>query len=167
LETLRGLEEIDLSWNNLSGHIPKFLGRFLSLKHLNISYNDFEGEVPRIFANASKISIFANDKLCGGVQELHLPTCSRKNPHLSRTLLALKVIIPITSIVIFLFVLLYFFPPCSIVKKSRESALTPSSFEDWQLRISYAELLESTNGFSKNNLIGSGSFGSVYKGVLS
>uniref|UniRef100_A0A2N9GS27 non-specific serine/threonine protein kinase n=1 Tax=Fagus sylvatica TaxID=28930 RepID=A0A2N9GS27_FAGSY len=169
LETLRGLEEIDLSRNNLSGHIPKFLSRFLSLKHLNISYNDFEGEVPSegIFANASKISIFANDKLCGGVQELHLPTCSRKNPHSSRTLLAIKVVIPITSIVIFVFVLLYFFPPCSTVKKSRESALTPSSFEDRQLRISYAELLESTNGFSENNLIGSGSFGSVYKGVLS
>ena len=120
-----------------------------------------------IFANASNISIFGNDKLCGGVQELHLPTCSRKNPHSSRTLLALKVVIPVTSIVIFVLVLLYFFPTCSIVKSSRESASTTSSFEDWKLRISYAELLESTNGFSENNLIGSGSFGSVYKGVLS
>jgi serine/threonine protein kinase len=53
------------------------------------------------------------------------------------------------------------------VKSSRERASTTSSFEDWKLRISYAELLESTNGFSENNLIGSGSFGSVYKGVLS
>ena len=53
------------------------------------------------------------------------------------------------------------------MKNSREGALTASSFEVWQLPISYAELLESTNEFSENNLIGSGRFGSVYKGVLS
>ena len=32
--------------------------------------------------------------------------------------------------------------------------------------ISYKVLHRATNGFSLNNLIGSGSFGSVYKGVL-
>ena len=167
LKNLRGLEDIDLSRNKLSGQIPKFLSKFLLLKHLNISYNDFEGEVPSegIFANASAISIFGNDKLCGGVQELHLSRCSSKNPNLSRKLLALGIIIPVICITIFVLLLLYFFPTCSIVK--RERALTTSSIEDWPLRISYAELLKSTNGFSENNLIGFGSFGSVYKGVLS
>ena len=76
LKTLRGLEDIDLSHNNLSGHIPKFLNMLLSFKRLNISYNNFEGEMPNegIFANASAISIFGNDKLCGGFKELHLST---------------------------------------------------------------------------------------------
>ena len=80
LEKLRDLEEIDLSWNNFSGNVPKFLSKLVSFKHLNISYNDLEGEVPSegIFANASKISIFGNNKLCGGVHELHLPTFARK-----------------------------------------------------------------------------------------
>uniref|UniRef100_A0A2N9GI20 non-specific serine/threonine protein kinase n=1 Tax=Fagus sylvatica TaxID=28930 RepID=A0A2N9GI20_FAGSY len=166
LENLRGLEDIDLSRNNLSGHIPEFLTKFSSLKHLNISYNDFEGKVPSkgIFANASEISIIGNDKLCGGVQELHLPACSKKNPRSSGKLLALKIVLPVTCMVIFALVLLHFFP---IVKNSRARALTPPAFEDCQLRISYAELLKSTNGFSENNLIGLGSFGSVYKGVLS
>nr|XP_023919488.1 probable LRR receptor-like serine/threonine-protein kinase At3g47570 [Quercus suber] len=169
LEMLRGLEEIDLSRNNFSGHIPKFLSKYTSLKHLNISYNDFEGEVPSegIFANASHISIIGNDKLCGGVQELHLPTCSKEDPHSSRRLLLIKIVIPVTIIVIFVLVLLYFFHSCFVGKNLREKALTTSSFEDWQLCISYAELLQSTNGFSENNLIGSGSFGFVYKGVLS
>jgi Leucine-rich repeat (LRR) protein len=166
LEKLRGLEDIDLSRNNLSGHIPEFLTKFSSLKHLNISYNDFEGKVPSkgIFANASEISIIGNDKLCGGVQELHLPACSKKNPRSSGKLLALKIVLPVTCMVIFALVLLHFFP---IVKNSRARALTTPAFEDCQLRISYAELLKSTNGFSENNLIGLGSFGSVYKGVLS
>ena len=169
LKTLRSLEDIDLSHNNLSGHIPKFLSKLLSLKHLNISYNNFEGEVPNegIFANASAISIFGNDKLCGGFKELHLSTCSRKKHHFHGKLLTLGIIIPITSIIVFVLLLLYFFPTCSIIKNLREGALTTPSFEDWQFPISYAELLESTNGFSENNLIGLGSFGSVYKGVLS
>ncbi|KAK4582496.1 hypothetical protein RGQ29_025617 [Quercus rubra] len=169
LNKLRGLEEIDLSRNNFSGNIPKFLGKLMSLKYLNISYNNLEGEVPSegIFENASQISIFGNNKLCGGVQELHLPTCTRKNLHSSRKLLALKIVFPVTSMVIFVLVLLYFYVTCFNVKNSRERALTTSSFEDRKLRVSYAELLKSTNGFSKNNLTGSGSFGSVYKGILS
>ncbi|KAK4582495.1 hypothetical protein RGQ29_025616 [Quercus rubra] len=169
LEKLRGLEEIDLSRNNFSGNIPKFLIKLVALKHLNISYNNLEGKVPSegIFANGSEISIFGNNKLCGGVQELLLPTCTRKTPASSRKLHALKIVIPITGMVIFVLVLLYFFPTCFIVRNSRERSLTTSSFEDRKLRVSYAELLKSTNGFSENNLIGSGSFGSVYKGVLS
>ncbi|KAM3755131.1 hypothetical protein ACB098_02G017100 [Castanea mollissima] len=169
LKNLRGLEDIDLSHNKLSGHIPEFLSKLLALKYLNISYNDFEGEVPSegIFANASAISIFGNEKLCGGVQELHLSSCSSKHPKLYWKLLALRIIIPLTCIIIFVLLLLYFFPTCFILKKSREEALTTSSFEDWQLPFSYAELLESTNGFFENNMIGSGSFGFVYKGVLS
>ncbi|XP_030925486.1 probable LRR receptor-like serine/threonine-protein kinase At3g47570 isoform X3 [Quercus lobata] len=169
LKNLRGLEDIDLSCNKLSGNIPKYLSKLVSLKHLNLSYNDFEGEVPSegIFANASTISVFGNDKLCGGVPELHLSSCSSKHPKFYGKLLALGIIIPVTCIIIFVLLLMYFFPTCSIMKNLREGALSKSSFEDWQFPISYAELLESTNGFSENNLIGSGSFGSVYKGVLS
>ena len=57
---------------------------------------------------------------------------------------------------------MYFSPTCFIEKNSRESALNES-----ELHISYVELQESTNGFSKSNLIGLGSFSSKYKGVLS
>ncbi|KAM3689767.1 hypothetical protein ACJW31_09G071600 [Castanea mollissima] len=134
LNTLRALEDIDLSRNNFSGNIPEFLSKFLSLKYLNISYNDFKGE--------------------GGVRELHLPTCFIKNHHSSRKLLTLKLVIPITSLILIVLVLL-------------ERTLTTSSFEDLRLRISYVELLKATNRFSKNNLMGSSSFGSIYKGVLS
>ncbi|XP_012442269.2 probable LRR receptor-like serine/threonine-protein kinase At3g47570 [Gossypium raimondii] len=43
----------------------------------------------------------------------------------------------------------------------------PSSlFDNGCLRLSYKQLLECTHGFASANLIGTGSFGSVYKGVL-
>jgi Leucine-rich repeat (LRR) protein len=167
LETLRGLEEIDLSRNNLSGQIPEFLSKFLSLKHLNLSHNNLEGKVPSegIFLNVSAISIFGNDKLCGGdVPELLLPKCYRESSRLSLKHLALKVVIPVMLVLVLLCVSLTFY----MVKKWRKRPLVASSLKDWRLAcISYAELQASTNGFSVNNLIGSGSFGSVYKGVLS
>ncbi|XP_050379433.1 LRR receptor-like serine/threonine-protein kinase EFR [Argentina anserina] len=55
LETLRGLEELDISCNNLSGQLPEFVGGFRSLKLLNLSHKDFEGELPKegIFSNAT------------------------------------------------------------------------------------------------------------------
>jgi hypothetical protein len=169
LKTLRGLEEIDLSRNNLSGQIPEFFNKFLSLKHLNLSHNDLEGEVPSegIFSNVSAILIFGNDKLCGGVPKLVLPICYRKTPCSSVKHLALKVVILVASIVIFVLILLCFFHTCYVVKNSRKRPLAASSVEDWELGISYAELQASTNGFFVDNLIGLGSFGSVYKGVLS
>ncbi|KAB1224325.1 hypothetical protein CJ030_MR2G025971 [Morella rubra] len=137
-------------------------------KYLNLSYNDLEGNVPSegIFNNTTAISLFGNDKLCGGIPELQLTTCSRKSSGSSGKVLALRVAIPITSIIIFSIVLLYFCSSCSMMKNSRKRPLASSSSTDRQLRVSYAELLESTNSFSADNLIGSGSFGTVYKGVL-
>jgi Leucine-rich repeat (LRR) protein len=166
LKTLRGLEEIDLSCNNLSGQIPEFLSKFLSLKHLNLSHNDLEGKMPSegIFLNASAISIFGNDKLCGGIPELLLPKCYRNAQRPSMKRLALKVVMPVMLVLVPLCFFLTFY----MVKKWRKRPLVASSLKDWRLAcISYAELQASTNYFSVDNLIGSGSFGSVYKGVLS
>jgi serine/threonine protein kinase len=49
-------------------------------------------------------------------------------------------------------------------KQRRE--FTPSSDGNVLLKVSYQSLLKATNGFSSINLIGTGSFGSVYKGIL-
>ncbi|PQP98268.1 putative LRR receptor-like serine/threonine-protein kinase [Prunus yedoensis var. nudiflora] len=168
LKNLRGLEEIDISRNNLSGKIPEFLGNLGSLKHLNISHNNFEGELPRegIFSNASGVSILGNNRLCGGIPEFLLPACSSKKRHSPRGLLAPKVFIPITCALAFLIALSCSFAARSYVKKSRDRLVTSHSYTDWKSGVSYSQLFQATDGFSVDNLIGSGSFGSVYKGVL-
>ncbi|CAN6581477.1 unnamed protein product [Malus baccata var. baccata] len=165
---LRGLEEMDISRNNLSGQIPVFLVKLGALKYLNLSYNNFEGELPKegIFSNASSVSIVGNHRLCGGSLQFHLHACPQKKHHPSRGLLSSKVVVPLACVVVFVIVVSCFFVACSMVKRSRDGHATSRSYEDWKSGVSYSELVQSTNGFSVDNLIGSGSFGSVYKGVI-
>ncbi|XP_022983359.1 putative receptor-like protein kinase At3g47110 [Cucurbita maxima] len=169
LEALQGLEVLNLSSNNLSGSIPQFLGNLHSLKYVNLSYNNFEGKVPKegVFSNSTMISVLGNNNLCDGLQELHLPSCPPSRTHSSTKFSSPKVLIPVVSTVIFTVVLLSILYVCYKLKKGRSNASTSSSFMDFLPQISYFELSRATDRFSVDNFIGSGSFGSVYKGILS
>ncbi|PON92646.1 LOW QUALITY PROTEIN: Serine/threonine protein kinase [Trema orientale] len=170
LKSLRGLEEMDLSRNNLSGPVPEFLSKFSTLKLLNLAHNNFEGELSRegVFSNASAVSVLGNKRLCGGIPELRLPACPNEKPHSSRSTLVQRVVIPVVfSVVLVLLLIITSFVVFLMVKRSRRRPLTlSSSTNDSELHISYSDLVELTAGFSEENLIGSGSFGSVYRGVL-
>lgn len=165
IQNLRGIQDIDLSWNNLSGKIPEFLGEIKGLMHLNLSYNDFEGELPMngIFKNASYFSINGNRKLCGGVTELNLPACTIKKPKFH----SLKVIIPIASALVFVLFLSCFLIIIMIKRSRKKTSRETTTIKDLEPNISYSEIVKCTGGFSEDNLIGSGSFGSVYEGTLS
>ena len=52
-----------------------------------------------------------------------------------------------------------------MLKKRKGLPTTSRPYKDWKSGVSYLELVESTNGFSRENLVGSGNFGSIYKGV--
>ncbi|XP_028953851.1 probable LRR receptor-like serine/threonine-protein kinase At3g47570 [Malus domestica] len=168
LKDLKGLEVLDISSNKLSGQIPEFIGKLGALKYLNLSYNDFEGELPKegIFSNVSGVSVLGNHKLCDGTPQLHLPACPKNKHHSSRGLFSLKVVIPISCALAFIIALSCFLGARSMLKNSSDGLVTSRSYKDWKLGVSYSQLVESTNGFSVDNLIGSGSFGSVYKGVI-
>ncbi|XP_031264232.1 probable LRR receptor-like serine/threonine-protein kinase At3g47570 [Pistacia vera] len=165
LSSLRGVRNIDLSRNNLSGKIPKFL-EVLSLENLNLSFNDLEGEVPMkgVFANASAISVFGNsDRLCGGTAELHLPKCINdvsKKENMSPTF---KILISIATVISGLVMVLFFI--FCLRRKKRENQNSESEPKTL-LKVSYEMLHNATNGFSSTNLIGVGSFGSVFKGII-
>ncbi|XP_043690498.1 probable LRR receptor-like serine/threonine-protein kinase At3g47570 [Telopea speciosissima] len=60
--------------------------------------------------------------------------------------------------------MILFFVICLRRKERKE--FTTFFIGDGHFKISYAQLLKATNGFSSTNLIGVGSYGSVYEGVL-
>ncbi|KAK3431533.1 hypothetical protein EUGRSUZ_E03337, partial [Eucalyptus grandis] len=165
IRLLGGIEELDLSRNNLSGQIPEFLVLFHSLEVLNLSYNSFEGMLPceGVFKNATMTSILGNDALCGGLPAFHLPKCVSKSSKRRKFYILVSSaciifgILGITLTLVFLYL-------CWLKKQVKEPIST--SMEDSWPYISYRALLKATDGFSSMNLIGVGSFGSVYKGII-
>ncbi|XP_057467673.1 probable LRR receptor-like serine/threonine-protein kinase At3g47570 [Actinidia eriantha] len=170
LAQLKGMQVLDLSCNNLSGQIPSFLGEFTSIQYLNLSYNMFEGEVPSegAFGNRSAFSVVGNNKLCGGITYLQLPACPAKVVEKRKKSFSRRVLIPLISTMFVVFVLLLFCLSV-VVYQVKRSMQPPSSISTLQgdfPKLSYSDLLQATNEFSSNNLIGEGSHGSVFKGIL-
>ncbi|RXH86304.1 hypothetical protein DVH24_017357 [Malus domestica] len=136
---LLSLELLDLSKNNLSGVVPKSLEALIHLKYLNLSFNTLQGEIP-----------------------------TASQPHSRKARIStLKYIIPgITSAI-----LLLAFISMLILRRKRGNALVATNTALVPLllcrRVSYLELLRATNGFSANNLLGTGGFSTVYRGTLS
>ena len=166
LESLRGLELLDLSNNNFSGNIPNFLEHFDFLQLLNLSYNHFEGELPTkgIFKNTSATLIKGNSKLCGGMPKFELPICKYNTPKKRKLSHSLKLIISILSGLLGLTLVISFPLLFSLKRKRRES--TSNNSRNSLLNVSYQSLLKATDAFSSTNLIGVGSFGSVFRGIL-
>ncbi|XP_058201363.1 probable LRR receptor-like serine/threonine-protein kinase At3g47570 [Rhododendron vialii] len=166
LANLRGVEELNLSHNNFSGQIPEYLDGFIFLNTLDLSFNDFEGVVPErgVFKNATAISVEGNNKLCGGIAELQLHSCNSKNSRRKGLNPIGKLIILVSFGLLGLLVMLGVLYLCW----SRRTTKVPSIRELGNSfpQLSYQSLLRATDGFSPSNLIGVGSFGSVYKGIL-
>ncbi|ESQ52579.1 hypothetical protein EUTSA_v10017653mg, partial [Eutrema salsugineum] len=195
LGSLGNLVTLSFAYNQLSGQLPQSLGNCLSLEELSLQGNYFDGAIPDIrrlmgvirvdfsnnnlsaicqtqgiFQNATIVSVFGNKNLCGGIKELKLKPCIVQAPpnpkHFS---LLKKVVISIgVSIGIALLVFLFIIGLISLRwrmkrNKSQTSSFTLGAFHE---KISYRDLQNATNGFSSSNLIGSGSFGTVFKALF-
>ncbi|KAF7109868.1 hypothetical protein CFC21_110063 [Triticum aestivum] len=166
MSQMKGLLVLDVSRNNLSGDIPVFLGDMRGLATLNISFNNFEGEVPKhgLFLNASATLIEGNYGLCGGIPQFNLHPCSN---HTSKKWShKLVVLIPVGSALLcIILVLIVLFAQQKLRNKFTKIRRVPSLHSGQHLRVTYAELVRATSGFASENLLGTGSFGSVYKGT--
>lgn len=164
LSSLSNLIMLNLSHNNLSGSIPVALCDLKFLTQLDLSYNHLYGNIPRngVFENASAVSLGENSGLCGGIVDLKMPSC----PHVYRRRLTqyylIRVLIPVFGFMSVI-LLIYF---VLAEKKAREPHLLPPFAGEQFLKVSYKDLAQATQDFSKSNLIGRGSYGSVYRGKI-
>nr|XP_027102691.1 LRR receptor-like serine/threonine-protein kinase EFR [Coffea arabica] len=163
------LESLDLSQNNLTGEIPASLVSLLQLQHFNVSFNHLHGKIPEngSFLNFTIESFISNEGFCGGPAHLRLLPCPNNSPQASRTkrfprfaYILLPTALTVFAVIIFELVLIM--AQHRSRNRAQTNPLPPTTHE----RISYYDLVHATNDFGENNLIASGSYGSVYKGVL-
>ncbi|XP_024195836.1 receptor kinase-like protein Xa21 [Rosa chinensis] len=169
-DQLKGLELLDLSFNNLSGAIPKCLEKLKFLNYLNLSFNYLSGEVPSggRFLNFSAQSFLENKVLCGR-REFGVPPCTTHRTQKSKvaTRLLAKYVLPAIASTLILIALCYMLTRYGERKRGKTSSSAEQLTTVEHIVISYQELRQATNDFCERNLLGVGSFGSVYKGILS
>ncbi|XP_061980859.1 LRR receptor-like serine/threonine-protein kinase GSO2 isoform X2 [Populus nigra] len=162
-------EEIDLSRNQLSGQIPNSTWDLKNLAYLSLATNrlqgpipgslSFAGEIPSEgpFRNFSAQSYMMNNGLCGAPR-LQVPLCKTYALRGSTVTLVflLELILPLIAATM---AALYIFIWLRCPKKNVRPNLVNTRF-------TYRDLEQATDGFGEGNLLGRGSFGSVYKGTL-
>ncbi|XP_028764306.1 probable LRR receptor-like serine/threonine-protein kinase At3g47570 [Neltuma alba] len=160
------IEFLDLSQNYLSGEIPKSLESLSHLKYINLSYNLLHGEIPYggPFKNFRAESFVMNKDLCGKPQLGVHPCIIREKHRSAKMMLLIKYLLPIVVAIILV-------GSCIVFVKCRKHQVGERTKRDFLNldpgRISYYELLQGTNRFDESNLLGKGSFGSVYQAILS
>ncbi|TVU33420.1 hypothetical protein EJB05_25237, partial [Eragrostis curvula] len=188
---LTSLQVLDLSSNNLTGTIPDALNDLHFLSQFNVSNNGLEGPVP----TAGQLSTFPNSsfegnpKLCGpmlvnqcGSAKTRLVSKKRPNKR-AIFVLAFSVFFGVIAILFLLARLLFFFRSTSLMNKNMSSnkdimEIMPSNFDSEQSlvmvprgkgeqnKLTFADLVKATNEFDKENIIGCGGYGLVYKAEL-
>ncbi|KAM3297785.1 hypothetical protein ACQJBY_039643 [Aegilops geniculata] len=167
LGMLTSLASLDISSNNLSGTIPMFFANFTELTTLNLSFNRLEGQVPEngIFSNITLQSLIGNAGLCGAPRLGFFP-CLEKSHSTNRHLL--KFLLPFAMVAFgSIAILIYIWIKNKLVKKGEVNASVDTTQGMGHQIVSYHELIRATNNFSDDNMLGSGSFGKVFKGQLS
>ncbi|XP_047961843.1 putative receptor-like protein kinase At3g47110 [Salvia hispanica] len=160
---VKGLRTLDLSYNYLSGSIPKSLEDLPFLENFNVSNNKLEGKIPDggNFRNFSALSFSHNLALCGPIT-FQVPPCQEKHHRswLKKAMVTLGVLAVI--VVIATLVLMRM---CKKKKVTLSVDTSPLTAE--YRRVPYIELVRGTSSFSETNLLGKGSFGSVFEAILS
>ncbi|KAJ8545198.1 hypothetical protein K7X08_017781 [Anisodus acutangulus] len=150
--TLGGLDRLtkhSLAHNRLDGPIPDPFGKMLALDFLDMCNNNLNVGSP--FANFTSQSFISNNALCGD-SKFHAPPCIIKSAKRKRAILILYVSLGH----------IYF----KIAKDEENAGQAYSLLQKGHERISCYELEQAKEIFNESNLLGTGGFSMVYKGIL-
>uniref|UniRef100_A0A0E0C1U3 Receptor kinase-like protein Xa21 n=1 Tax=Oryza meridionalis TaxID=40149 RepID=A0A0E0C1U3_9ORYZ len=169
--SIGNLQQLCLAHNNFLGQIPATLQNLTLLWQLDVSFNNLQGKVPEegVFRNLTYASVAGNDKLCGGIPQLHLAPCSivaiskKKNQWPRSLALAVPTIGVVLVLVSAIFLILFLHMK---LKQRKNSQGTSPVIEEHYHRVSYHALSRGSNEFSEANLLGKGRYGSVYRCTL-
>ncbi|XP_035545117.1 receptor kinase-like protein Xa21 [Juglans regia] len=158
------------------GHIPETIGGLISLVNLSLAVNQLEGSIPISFGGLVSLELLdlASNNLSGEIPKslevlrLNVPPCKEASlgPKKAMGVRILKYVMPTLGLMILVLSVVLVSRKLHGKKNSKLSNNKDSMpLSTWR-RVSHQQLLEATEGFSANNLLGEGSFGSVYKGTL-
>ncbi|KAF8648364.1 hypothetical protein HU200_064950 [Digitaria exilis] len=168
------VKHLYLGDNHLSGSIPLSIGKLSSLVSIHLNRNKLVGGIPECLGNISTLEILdfnennlsgpGNKYLCTSVPAGGMPLCSaftdRKRKH--------KILALVLEIVISVAAAVMIFSCLTAIhwRKRMQVKSNMPKLSQHNETITYRDIVNATERFSSFNLIGSGSFGVVYKGNL-
>ncbi|KAK9747784.1 hypothetical protein RND81_02G014800 [Saponaria officinalis] len=172
------LNELILDDNRLSGHIPPQLGQLSRLKKFSAANNRLVGQIPHFDTESVTPDSFANNpSLCGYPLS---SSCKVSSGKTKTKVVVVAAVCGVTVGAIGVVLALFFFARRVSIKKKEEDPeenkwaksikgtkkIKVSMFEGSVSKMRLSDLMKATNNFSKQNAIGHGKMGTIYKAEL-
>ncbi|KAF8692181.1 hypothetical protein HU200_039783 [Digitaria exilis] len=168
------LNNINLQHNQLSGEIPGQFNLLAKLQTFNVADNRLSGTIPSSLQKFPSSSFAGNQGLCGPP----LGDC-QASAKTKSTAAIIGAVIGVVVVVIIGVIVVFFFRRRLPAKKAKDEddnkwaksikgtkTIKVSMFENPVSKMKLSDLMKATNQFSKENIIGTGRTGTVYKAVL-
>ncbi|EOY08626.1 PREDICTED: probably inactive leucine-rich repeat receptor-like protein kinase At5g48380 [Theobroma cacao] len=172
------LNVLKLGNNRLTGAIPLQLGVLNRIKTFNVANNQLSGQIPDFGPNVTiQADSYANNPgLCGKILQPcpGIPMKSRVGT------IAASAVGGVTITAIIVGIILFYFSRGAAMKKKEDDpegnkwaktikgkkGIKVSMFEESVSKMRLSDLMNSTNEFSKSNIIGMGRTGTMYKAMI-